>query len=62
MPTTIESSVARIAGNIASGLIRDFNIEAYTPRIAYLSVRLARAIVTEVLTTTVPEDPYAAIP
>jgi hypothetical protein len=46
-----DSTVARIAGNVASGMMRDpswWPLNANSGRIAEVAVSIARAIVTEV--------------
>jgi len=56
-----DSTVARIAGNIASGLIAKYSphrVEGVDlEKIAEVSVSLARAIVAETLLTQEPDEP-----
>lgn len=57
-----DSSVARIAGNIASGMVDDLLTVESMSRIAHISVRLARAIVSEVERTDLPASPATETP
>lgn len=63
MKPTYDTTIARIAGNIASGLVgrEDFNgnpeTEAFQCYVAVMSVAFARAIAAEVQRTEPPQEP-----
>lgn len=57
MKRTYDSTVARIAGNIASGLVARGITRAQETDCSALAVRLARLIVAETIATEPKEQP-----
>jgi hypothetical protein len=59
MQKKYDSTLARIAGNIASGMVSDIH-RGHSELVARLSVKTARAIVAELERTETPATPPEA--